>query len=257
MKKIFCAILVFFLPISVYAYVVSSDVTIDNQTDKNLVITFPQLYNQPPITKEIAAKHSETVSLDNGDHSGLLYQASVFPFNIKDVATGIEQVNGRMAFYVGASVWNKYSFPDSVQSSPSIQVKQSYSCDSGGSPGKFDNKFVITGNPDELAAPVQSNKAYIHCITKLESSIKPNDYNYTGACTGNKQVNYFYDSSEVFTFSHGWHCHWRLDGGHPNGFDSYPDVIPVTCNQPQAMTKEKLDKMVQDYKLCYDWLMDL
>ena|SRR5205085_5145474 len=123
MKKILYALLVFCLPISVYAYVITSDFKIDNQTDKNLIVSVNLPDSINPVTKEIAAKQSDIVKVEF-KNSGLLYQSRAYPFSIKDSETGIEQVNGRIAFYLGASVWNKYSFLDSVAYSSSLQVKQ-------------------------------------------------------------------------------------------------------------------------------------
>src|SRR5579872_5085567 len=120
MKKYFFIILtttLFFLSaMPIYAYTINSDFIIDNQTDKNLVVYIKQPYSRYPIQNEIPAKKNVTIAVDNADYTGLLYQASVAPFKITESATGLEQVNGRIAFYVGSAVWSKYSFLDSVTS---------------------------------------------------------------------------------------------------------------------------------------------
>ena len=202
--------------------------------------------------------------MENGDASGLLYQAKVLPFSVKESATGIEQVNGRIAFYVGASVWNKYSFLDSVLASPSIKVKQYYSCDNGGSAGKFENILVISGNPNEIAAPAKLDNQFIQCKNKLEFSSKINSTNYIGFCTSNKQIVFHYDSTVLESIVKPPHCHWRLEGANHGYFDIYPNDIAVACNcgrdmcdEDQPIKKETLDEIVRDYQLCYEWKVNL
>ena len=251
-KIIFVALntlLISLLPLSTYAYIIGSDLIIDNQTEKNLVVTIPQPDSRYPIQKEIPAKKEVTIYLENGDSTGLLYQAKTKPFSIKEAGTEIEQVNGRIAFYVGASVWNKYSFLDSVLSSPSIQVTQYYSCDNGGSDNKFQNKLVISGNPDGASAPVKLDNNYIDCRNKLESSSKPTPANYVGICTNNQKVLFDYDPIPYYSHMEGRHCHWVVKG--------HIIHIPVYCDLSIEYKKEFFDKLVERKSYCYGWRMNL
>lgn len=147
LKKISLALFLSCINASSFAYVIDTDFTIENKTDVALTIEVEQPNGQPATGTTIPAHDFKKISLSNGDNSGMLYQKSSAPFNIK--ANDKVIVHGRLVYYVGASLGNKYSFLNAVTASDGISTDLSYSCKNGGYGKTFKNKIVISGNPDK------------------------------------------------------------------------------------------------------------
>lgn len=264
-------ILFLFASIPSYAYIIGNNVVIDNQTDKNLVMKLSRPYAPygDIVNYDIPAKSNITVYIENGDSTGLLYQARAFPFSISDAKSGIEQINGRVAFYVGGLTYydvgmaSRYSFLDSVQSSPSIHVKQFYSCDQSAEP--FQSKLEITGNLNEVAAPAKLDNKFIQCKNAVEYSVKPIPTTYVANCTNNTMVVFMFDYSWEWTLGGGRvpaPCAWSLRGRFNNARGGYEVNVGCNCDGWQCSPKEDIKKEVFDdivvgNQLCYQWQVNL
>jgi hypothetical protein len=192
-----------------YAYVIGANLTIENATDVPMELTVYRLNGQDSIHKSIPAHQTTPIYMENGDHSGYLYQAAVAPFSIRDAKEKTEYVNGRVAYYVGAAFWSKYSFLDSVLAGPGITLDQSYSCGNGGSGTIFENKIILSGHPGE-AAPINPHHPFIRCEGLKASELTKDQYLLK--CSNNTEVIF----SKLFpSFTNeecqpgaGKACHW-------------------------------------------------
>src|ERR1700733_8677656 len=93
--------------VAAHAYPIGTNFAIVNNTAvaMNLVISQPN--GQAHVIKSIPANETTTVYLENGDKSWWLYQTSVANFSLNDATTQTEYVNGRIAYYVGATQWTQ------------------------------------------------------------------------------------------------------------------------------------------------------
>ena len=78
-KKIQLGLLISCISASSYAYVVQTNLTVENKTGVPMVMEIIQPNGQDRITKQIPAHEIIHAALENGDHSGLLYQTSTAP----------------------------------------------------------------------------------------------------------------------------------------------------------------------------------
>src|SRR5437868_13183459 len=148
-KKIQLGLIISCFSISSYAYVIGTNFTIENNTATPMVMTVEQPNGQAENTIHIPAHDTSKVYLQNGDNRGLLYQTSAAPFKIKEEGASDKiLVNGRVVYYVGASLVNKYSFLNSVTAAENLKVDTIYSCQNGGYGSTFENKLVINGSAD-------------------------------------------------------------------------------------------------------------
>ena len=83
-KKIPLALFISCISASSYAYMIGSNFTVENKTDVPMVLAVEQPNGQDGVTQQIPAHKITQVYLTNGDHSGLLYQASTAPFKIQN-----------------------------------------------------------------------------------------------------------------------------------------------------------------------------
>ena len=154
-KQIQSALLISCISVSSYAYVVQTNLTVENKTDVHMGIEIDQPNGTKPYYG-IPAHKSRKILLDNEDSSGLLYQTATAPFKIwaiypeKDTQKNILSVQGRIAYYVGASMWNKYSFLNAVSAADNLKIDTTYSCKNGGYETTFENKIVINGKPGNV-----------------------------------------------------------------------------------------------------------
>src|SRR5262245_7976242 len=107
--------------ISAYAYIIGTNVSITNNTNIPLTIHINAINLQPSITQILPAHKTSVVYLENGDDSGWLYQAAATPFEITSTDNKT-YVKGRMIFYVGGSLWRKYSFPDAITYADGLHI---------------------------------------------------------------------------------------------------------------------------------------
>jgi|GEM_PF-6037170 len=161
-----------------HAYVIGADLTIENKTDTPLEISVFPPNGEGPVAQRVSPHQTKTIYVENGDGSGRLYQASVAPFSIKDAENHTEYVNGRVAYYVGAAFWKKYSFLDSVVAAKGIFVDQTYSCANGGDGTIFLNKISLSGEPRDPATPANPNNL-IRCEGLKASELNNDQYDVT------------------------------------------------------------------------------
>lgn len=213
-KKIQLGLLISCISVSSYAYVVETNFTIENKTDLTMLIdlTLPNGDNR---LEFVYAHQTRVMALDNGDHSGLLYQTATAPFKIYaqthiagEDSTYVLSGQGRIAFYVGASLGNKYSFLNAVTAADGLTVEPTYSCRNGGYGTTFDNKIVIDGKPgNELKVTAFPNE--VMCKGVKSSGLRENHQYYTANCfdgTGSvfwkidedSGCNIFHDRCETF-----------------------------------------------------------
>lgn len=232
-KKIFSAIFITCISASSYAYVIPTNFSIENKTNVDMTVEItPAVKGQEKITKQIPAHDTLQISLDNGDHSGWLYQTSTSPFIIK--ANGKPYVQGRIAYYVGASVGNKYSFLNAVTSADGVKVNPIYSCRNGGSNPTFENKIIIDGTPENaLKLPDFPDEVSCQGIKYSHYDMETQDYNVT--CSDDTYST-FHQLTDYFCFSIRIPCWWRYS--YSNGEQSYKPRYPEKFPDAFAYTDE-------------------
>jgi len=180
-KHMRTAIFLLCISTSSYAYIIQSNVTIENKTDIPLLITIDQPNKQGSNTLAIPAHLTTEIHVQNGDNSGQLYQTSTAPFKIKAAETGLLYVQGRIAYYVGASLNDKYNFLNSVSYAPGLNVDMHYSCKNGSYDTTFENTIVIDGKPtNELV--VKKFPSNLHCEGMVSSDLDKKSMDYTPSC---------------------------------------------------------------------------
>jgi hypothetical protein len=154
-KQIQLGLLISCISLSSYAYVVETNFTVENKTDVDMRIRIYQPNGYKP-EYYLAAHKTRIIWLENEDSSGLLYQTATAPFTIKAADENEKLVaQGRIVYYVGASMWNKYSFLNSISAAEGITIDPIYSCRNGGYGTTFENKITIAGTPgNELFAKI-------------------------------------------------------------------------------------------------------
>lgn len=183
-KGIQCLLLLFSISITSYAYVVSANFTIENNTDTTFNMEIKQPNQQPDNTIVIPAHDTSTIFMTNGDHGGLLYQASTAIFTLK--ANNKTYAQGRIVYYAGAAMWSKYSFLDAITAADGLNIDPSYSCKNGGYASSLNNKITISGNPhSELI--VEKFPTELTCNGLKSHTFNPDNLDYTPTCfNGNK-----------------------------------------------------------------------
>lgn len=184
-KKIQLSLIISCLSASSYAgYVVNSNLSIDNKTDAALTIVIDQPNGQLPITQLLPPHQLSTISMNNAGTWGILYKPSNAPFTIKaDGVDGRLLMQGRVAYYIGPSIFNKYSYLDSVSSADSLKVDLSYSCVNNvfDVDKVFENKIVIDGSTSgELQVKDFPEKA--SCEGLKSSEVINNGEFYNSTC---------------------------------------------------------------------------
>lgn len=238
-KKIQLAVFIACCNASSYAYVIDTHFTVENKTDVPMVITVDQPNGQTSNLLHIPAHESTQVYMQNGDNSGLLYQTSTSPFTIK--ANGKLYLQGRVAYYVGASVWNKYSFLDAISAADGVKVDPSYSCKNGGYNPTFENKIVIDGTPhDEL--PVKEFPSKVSCQGLKFSSLQDEDRHYTPTCFDGMSSTFW---KEIIKSCHHNICHDVIR--YTNGNEKYS--VGLADSNP---SKAEIDKRVGNL-YCGSW----
>jgi len=194
------------------AYVIGANLTIENQTDVPMKILVIPPHQQSPILESIPVHQTTTIYMENGDHTGWLYQASVAPFSITDAAGNTEYVNGRVAYYVGGAFWSKYSFLDSVAAGKGTALDLTYSCENGGSGIVFENKIIVSGKPGEPAR-VSPNRDVVRC-DGVKSSVLDQDQFFL-KCSDDRQSKFakLYPQAECRPGNYTWSpptdgCYW-------------------------------------------------
>ena len=147
-KHIPLALFISCISVSASAYVIDTNFNVDNKTAVPMFIVINQPNGQIQLTKPLPPHQITKMDLSNGDHTGYLYQTSTAPFTIREKdANGKIVAQGRLAYYVGGSMWNKYSFLNEISAADNIQIEPNYSCHNGGYNYTFNNSIVINGTP--------------------------------------------------------------------------------------------------------------
>lgn len=217
-----------------YAYVIGSDLIVENTTSTPLSITIEQPNAQPFIVKDIPANQTVTIYLENGDSSGWLYQAETAQFSIQDAHSHIEQINGRVAFYIGASYARKYSFIDSLQANKSIQLQKSYSCNPQSNGYVFKNKIRIGGMVSDNPAPILSHLDFIECQSDVDAGSHLEQNNYFLKCTNNEKETKFQSTG----YCRGGSSIWFTE--------DYNTTFSTECKY----SKKSLDESARFFTLC-------
>src|SRR5437868_3420632 len=145
-KKIAIALFISSISVSSYAYLIGSNLTIENKTNIPMEINVDAAEGK--ITKLISPHAMITLNLNvNG---WKLYHSTTAPFTITSVPLHSDSsvyVEGRVAYYVYDWPSHQYSFLDSLSVASGITIEPSYSC--AVSDNTFENKIVIDGTPPE------------------------------------------------------------------------------------------------------------
>jgi len=197
-----------------YAYVIGANLTIENQTDVPMQLVVNPPNGQNSILTSLPAHQATVVYVENGDHSGRLYHASVAPFSIKDISGKTEYVNGRVAYYVGAGFWSKYSFLDSVAAGKGISIDQTYSCANGGSGIAFENDLMLSGEPG-APAPPNPDRGMVRCQGLKASKLDHNNEHYFINCSDDRTAKFtrLFPNRECRAGNYEWSppsdgCYW-------------------------------------------------
>lgn len=204
-------------------------------------------FGQDAIHSEIQANEKIRVYFENGDRSGWLYQAQKAPFSIKDKINGVEQVHGNVAFYVGGTFAQRYSFLDSVLQSPSLHMKQFYSCEKARTGHIFQNTLILDGTPDDRPAPVSPNYPYIECKNSLETSRMETKYKYAANCTNGQEMKISQISTSCCTID--W---WRSCNEQHEDWDveEYPGKFHIATPCYLELDAPYFDKLITRHSLC-------
>lgn len=203
-KKISLALFASCMSVSSYAYMVEANLTVENKTDIPMVLTVQQPNGQSDFNHNLPAHKVTQVYLVNGDHSGLLYQTSTASFKISGAEDQKMYVQGRVVYYVGGSVWHKYSYLNTVSAAEGLAVDPVYTCKNGGYADNtvFENKLIINGVANkELEAkdfPAETN-----CQGLKYSTLDQTGVNYTPVCYDGESIAYL--QRAVYSHYHNGH----------------------------------------------------
>jgi hypothetical protein len=247
-KKIQLGLLISCISLSSYAYVVQTNFTVENKTDVPMVISVDQPNGQGSNTLSIPAHESTQVQMQNGDSSGLLYQTATAPFTIKaDGKNGKLVAQGRIAYYVGASMWNKYSFLDALSAAEGITIDPIYSCRNGGYGTTFDNRIILDGTPgNELFAKIFPREVKCQGLKSSEFE-EHNGIRYSPTC--------FDGTSSTFTKTYeGLYCNPATPGICKQSFGYYDgkEMFFVEPLKDETALKAELIKKVGN-GYCRSW----
>jgi len=237
-KKIQLALFFFGMSAASYAYVIETNFTIENHTDIPMTIAIDQPWGQDKITKSLAAHDTVTLKMQNGDTSGLLYQTSIAPFKIES-ADAKTFVNGFVAYYVGGSVMNKYSFLH-ISSQRGLTVDSVYSCANGGANTILDNKLIIEETSDTTKTKLIKE---IRCEGIKSSTINKINQEYQITCSDD--TNSLFHQRMIYSCTTHT-CEWEFF--YTNGEKRY---WPKYSTRPETLHTE-LDAMIGK-SFCANW----
>lgn len=189
---------------SSYAYMIGTNLTVENKTDVPMVLSVEQPNGQTEMTQQIPAHKISQLYITNGDHSGLLYQTSTAPFKILGADNQKTYVQGRVVYYVGSTVWRKYSFLNTVSAAEGLRVDPVYTCKNGGNGNVFENKIVIDGMPGK-EMEVKEFPEDTNCQGLKSSTLDASGVNYTPLCFDGESIDYV--QKEVNSHYDGGHYH--------------------------------------------------
>jgi len=251
-KKIKMAIFISCISASSYAYVINADLSIENKTNTPFIMTMQQPNGQDAVTLNIPAHATIPFSTSNGDNSGWLYQTTVSPFKLIGAEDNKVHAQGRIAFYVGASTWNRYSFMDGISSSDGFTIDPFYSCKNGSDYTTFKNKLIIDNNGNN-ASQLTEFPRVVTCQGLKSSVLSNHNQLYYPTCFDGEKPPLFwrYFDGEICKRSrYGRHSHEEcyLVFGYTNGTDDYA----VEHTEDPVALRAALDRRVGN-RYCETW----
>lgn len=209
-KKIHIALLISCFSVSSYAYIIGTDLIIDNRTDTPMQIEVNRPNNQTLLSQPLPAHQRSIVYVENGDTTELPNKLSKARFKIKNMTDKDKlYVQGRIAFYVGSSIQDKYSYLNSVSAANGLSVDQFYSCTDHGDK-IFTQKITIAGTPGEALEETEFF-ANVPCQGVKHSVLRDNHQYYAAACFDGTstptywKVDEYYNSRSNETFFRYWY----------------------------------------------------
>src|SRR5437870_5720691 len=120
-KKILLSFLIIFIHSTSYAYVITTDFTVENKTDINMQLEMNQPNGQGKSVVYVPAHTLIKLYLENGDHSGMLFRTATAPFKLTDVENKKLYLQGRIGYYVGGlGIFSLYSFLDGISAASGL-----------------------------------------------------------------------------------------------------------------------------------------
>lgn len=213
-----------------------------------MMLTINQPNGQEMLTQPIPAHEISVYPTDNGDHSGMLYQTAIAPFTITALDTDTTvYIQGRIAYYVGPSMWNKYNYLNAISTAKNINVDTHYSCKNGGYGTTFDNRIIINGKPNN-ALPFTKFPDEVSCEGFAYSSLSDDHQQYIANChDGSSSTFSKINEQKGCLYGHCW-----IDYYYSNGVQ---DIIPVrvkNVNLDMVALQAGLDKKVGN-TFCASW----
>lgn len=171
-----------------FAYTIGQQLTVTNNTDKDLQIDISKIHRQAAVSQFIPAHNTVTLYTENGDNSGFLNELAIAPFTITD-ATALtpSYVTGNINFFVG--VLHRYSYLNSVSAGEGINLDIKYSCEGGKLGRVFQNTIILNGTPSAEAPKLNiSNKS---CVGLKQSELNEGFNRYSAFCFDESKSHYY------------------------------------------------------------------
>jgi len=191
-KQFATALFLFSMSVFSYAYHIESTLLVTNNTDIPLVFAVTQPDGQP-YKLTIPAHSEDTIKkevLNNNDYTGILYRAATQRFEIRsDDAIHQLYAQGRVVYYVHGSLWQEYSFLDSLSTAQGITIDAGFKCEAD--TNVFNNKIIINGKPEgTVLQPVLDYPRGIYCRGLKASTLDKSRGKYQAACTNGKNATF-------------------------------------------------------------------
>jgi hypothetical protein len=222
-----------------YAYVINANLTVENKTDVPMVIVVDNPNGQAQLTQPIPAHKTTLLHLENGDHSGWLYQASTAPFKIRgENANGKVYVQGRLAYYVESAAWTKYSFLNAVSAADNLTVATNYTCENGGYSTALDNQIIISGTPENELKEKKFPTDLI-CQGLKSSTFRDSNNFYTPTCSDGK-TSVFWKTDDRMTTINGRNLWFHI---YTNGEDRF-SIGGLNKTEDSDLLQGELDRQI-------------
>lgn len=193
-KHLSIVFLVSCVTLPTFAYTIGQQLTVVNNSNKDMQIYIARVNRQAPVSQFIKAHDKITIYTENGDNSGLLNQLSVAPFTIRHAFGDIEYATGNINFYVGS--WYRYSYLSAVKAKEGASIQTKYSCEGGNRGVVFQNTIILDGHPSGMEAAAAWQGTYDGSCVGLKSSALNKTYtNYVAACSDGITKQFFYRDS--------------------------------------------------------------
>lgn len=248
-KKTYLALLISCFSVSSYAYIIGTNFTIENKTDMLLLMEVDQPHSRSDKFLELPPHQESTIYLENDDYTGYLNQAASRSFTIMNLvnteyAETKTFVQGRISFFLGASIWNKYTFLDSISVAKGLTVNPLYTCENGGN-NTLKNKLIIEGNPEDGIVEREITGEAI-CNGLKSSEFNAETKSYTVTCSNDTQATTFTPNVTPYCYGPGAICQDRA--GYTDGKREYYPERSENADEMHA----NLDKEIGN-SFCKSW----